>query len=51
MNDVNDSYQSGTHLRHKLVDGSMVRLTVADYPAVLAGRDGRFQWVGVNEVA
>ena len=51
LNRVNDGFQTGPHVTSKILDGSVVRLTVRDYPAVLAGRNGRFQWVGVNNVS
>lgn len=31
--------------------GPIYRITVRDYPAVLAGRNGRFQWIGANAVS
>lgn len=34
-----------------LSSGPVFRLTVRDYPAVLAGRNGRFQWIGANAVS
>jgi DNA polymerase I len=51
LNRVNDGFQTESHVTSKLLDGTLVRLTIADYPAVLAGRNGRFQWVGVNKVS
>lgn len=48
---VNDGF-SGSHVSHRpATTDRLVRLTLTDYPAVMAGRDGRFQWVGVSEVA
>lgn len=39
---------TGTYTKYA---GSFVCLTIEGYPAVLAGRNGNFQWVGVSGIA
>jgi len=51
VNAVNDGFTSTEHVRRESEKRRVYRLTVADYSAVMAGRDGRFQWVGVNRVS
>ncbi len=34
-----------------LTQAVLYRLTVADYGTVLAGRNGRFQWIGVSNIS
>jgi DNA polymerase I len=50
---VNDGFNSTDHVRRVApgADTDCYRLTVSDYSAVLAGRNGKFQWVGVSRVA
>ncbi|ELZ21782.1 DNA polymerase B elongation subunit [Halosimplex carlsbadense 2-9-1] len=48
---VNDGFQSSRHVQYVPYQGDLYRLTVADYPSVLAGRNGVFQWTGVSGVA
>lgn len=48
---VNSGFKSDRNVRR--VDGAwtVYRLTLADYSLVMAGRNGRFQWVGVSGLA
>jgi DNA polymerase I len=50
VNEVNDGFDTDTHLSTELYDGLLYQLTVEDDPIVMAGRNGRFQWVGVSNV-
>lgn len=50
-NRVLDGFRSDRNVRVVSYDGSFVQLTIEDYPAVLAGRNGNFQWVGVSRIA
>lgn len=50
-NTVNDGFQSPRHLSTIDGTGDVVQLSVADYPSVLAGCDGKFQWVGLSRVS
>lgn len=49
-NRVADGFRSDRNVTKAPYDGSFVRLTIEDYPAVLAGRNGNFQWVGASRV-
>jgi len=48
---MRDGFRSDRNVRWLPPRGPVVRLTVEDYPAVLAGRNGNFQWVGVSRLA
>lgn len=50
-NSVNDGFSSSGHVMTADGTGELYRLSVADYASVLAGRDGKFQWVGVSRVS
>ena len=50
VNEVNDGFDTDTHLSTELYDGLLYQLTVEDDPIVMAGRNGKFQWVGVSNV-
>lgn len=51
LNEANDGFHSGKHVHtHPAID-SLIQLTIADYPAVLLGTDGKFQWVGCSNIA
>jgi hypothetical protein len=51
INTTKDGFRSDLHVDRVPETGSLVRLTVSEYPAVLVGRDGKFQWVGVSRIA
>jgi hypothetical protein len=51
INTTKDGFRSDLHIHRVPETGSLVRLTVSEYPAVLVGRDGKFQWVGVSRIA
>jgi DNA polymerase I len=51
LSQIHDGFHSRRHVRRLSERPSLVRLTVEDYPAVLVGADGTFQWVGVSCVA
>lgn len=48
---VNDGFQSKQHVRKVEAEKNTYRLSVADYSIVMAGRDGKFQWIGVSSIA
>lgn len=48
---VNDQLHSRRHVEWRDFDGSLYRLTVEDFPVVLIGRDGKFQWACVSRIA
>ena len=50
VNVVNDGFVAGKHINRITTEGTVYRLTVEDYATVMAGREGRFQWVGVNRI-
>lgn len=47
---VNDRLSSSTHVSESAYDGPLYRLAVEDYCVVMAGRNGKFQWIGVSEM-
>lgn len=47
----NDGFTSSRNVTRTFVDGPMYKLAVEDFSTVMAGRRGRFQWVGVSAVA
>jgi len=49
--DMNNGFRYSRNVRRVASPGTLYRLTVPDYPAVLAGRNGIFQWTGVSAVA
>jgi len=49
--DMNNGFRSSRNVQYTPYQGDLYRLTVADYPSVLAGRNGVFQWTGVSGVA
>ncbi|UPV98923.1 hypothetical protein M0R88_10310 [Halorussus gelatinilyticus] len=51
VREVNDGFQSAVHLGREEATQDLYRLTVEDYNVVMAGRNGKFQWVGVSNVA
>lgn len=51
INRTKDGFRSDKHVTRREPTESLVRLTVRDYPAVLAGTDGTFQWIGVSRIA
>ncbi|RXK47007.1 hypothetical protein [Halorientalis pallida] len=50
-NCVNDGFKPDQNVRWIDASADLYRMTVADYGLVLAGRDGKFQWVGVSGVS
>ncbi len=46
-----DGFRSDRNVERVSTTTPLVRLAVQDYPAVLTGRDGTFQWIGVSRVA
>jgi DNA polymerase I len=48
---ITDNFYYSSQVSKLLSSGPIHRLTVRDYPAILAGREGRFQWVGANAVS
>lgn len=51
INTTNDGFQSAKHVRRIESNETLYRLTVADYNMVMAGRNGKFQWIGVSSVS
>lgn len=51
INRTKDGFRSDKNVARRESTEPLVRLTVRDYPAVLAGTDGTFQWVGVSRIA
>lgn len=47
----NDGFRSDEHLGRYPANRPAYRLAVEDYGTVLAGRNGKFQWIGVSGVA
>jgi DNA polymerase I len=50
VREVNDGFQPAEHVRKREADENLYRLTIADYSVVMAGRNGKFQWVGVSGI-
>ncbi|WP_137283747.1 hypothetical protein [Halorussus salinisoli] len=48
---VNDGFQSAEHVRQTKSESDLYQLTVADYSVIMAGRNGKFQWVGVSSLS
>jgi len=51
MRTTNDGFQSSEHVSSTAADGPLYQLTIRDFSLVMAGRNGKFQWVGVSNVA
>jgi DNA polymerase I len=51
MRTTNDGFQSSEHVFSTRTDCPLYRLTIRDFSLVMAGRNGKFQWVSVSEVA
>ncbi|WP_224332688.1 hypothetical protein [Haloprofundus halobius] len=51
IREVFDGVQPKEHMSRKTTSENLYRLTVADYSVVMAGRNGKFQWVGVSNVS
>jgi len=51
VREVNDGFRSAQHVSRVEHEDELYQLTVADYSTVMAGRNGKFQWVGVSGVA
>ncbi|MFB6202661.1 MAG: hypothetical protein ABEI98_11720 [Halorhabdus sp.] len=47
IRDVNDGFRPERHVRRLQSAEDMCRLTLRDGDAIMAGRNGRFQWLGV----
>ncbi|MFC6723677.1 hypothetical protein ACFQE1_04610 [Halobium palmae] len=50
-NTPNDGLDSKQHVRAIEAETTLYRLTVADYHVVMAGRTGKFQWIGVSGIS
>ena len=50
VNAVNDGFVTSEHVRRLSTGVSVYRLAVEDYASVMAGKEGRFQWIGVSRV-
>lgn len=48
---VNDGFDATRHVRRTAENRPLYRLAVEDYPVVMAGRNHKFQWVGVSGVS
>jgi DNA polymerase I len=46
----NDGFRSSTNVSTATSQMPLYRLVIEDYSAIIAGRNGRFQWVGVSGV-
>lgn len=51
VREVNDGFQPGDHVNRRVDDNLLYRLTVADYSIIMAGQNGRYQWVGVSSLS
>jgi len=51
VSQTNDGFDSTKHIEWEWGPIDRYQLTVKDYSAVLVGRNGRFQWVGVSAVS
>ncbi|MFC6940713.1 hypothetical protein ACFQE8_12185 [Salinirubellus sp. GCM10025818] len=51
VNAVNDGFVAGEHVQRISTSASVYRVTVEDYTGLMAGRDGRFQWIGISCIA
>lgn len=51
IRDVNDGFQPRKHVNRVNTTEKLYQLTVADYSVVMAGRNGKFQWIGVSNVS
>ncbi len=51
IREVNDGFQPAAHLGRKEATQELYRLTIEDYSVVMAGRNGKFQWVGVSNIS
>lgn len=49
--DAYDGFDSRTHVREIEATDEVYRLTIEDYSVVMAGRNGKFQWVGTSVVS
>lgn len=47
----NDGLQSAKHVSRVRSNEELYRLTVEDFPVVMAGRNGKFQWIGTSSVS
>ncbi len=47
----NDGFRASVNVSTTPTQTVLYRLTVADYGTVLAGRNGRFQWIGVSNIS
>lgn len=50
VNAVNDGFVTSKHVERTSTPIPVYRVAVEDYSAVMAGRNGRFQWVGASRV-
>ena len=50
VNAVNDGFVASNHVKRISTSASVYRVTVEDYTTVMAGKNGRFQWVGTSRV-
>lgn len=48
VNAVNDGFVSSEHVSRMCESSRVFRLALEDYPGVMAGRNGRFQWAVVS---
>lgn len=51
IREINDGFQPAAHLGKKEATQDLYRLTIGDYSVVMAGHNGKFQWVGVSNVS
>ena len=51
LSTLNDGFKSSRNVSEVIHREPMYRLAVEDFSIVMAGRNGKFQWVGVSAVA
>lgn len=51
VREVNDGFQPEEHVLEHDSEEQIYRLTVEDYGVIMAGRNGKFQWIGVSSIS
>jgi len=47
---MDDGFRSSQNVSTVQTDNPVYRLTIEDFCLIMAGRNGKFQWIGVSNV-
>lgn len=51
VREVNDGFQPAEHVSQIDTEEDLYQLSITDYSVIMAGHEGKFQWVGVSNIS